>query len=92
MSYMIPSSPTAMLEPMSGLRWKLKEFLELNDVSAYSVAKETGLSLPSIYRLTNNHARTIQFDTLEAIMATLEKKTGKPVQLTDLLEFDPSDS
>ena len=87
MSYMTVSSPTGMLSPMPELRWKLKEFLEENDISAYSVAKESDLSLPSIYRLTNNHARYIQFDTLEAITTTLERKLGKPVKLSDILEF-----
>ncbi len=79
----------ATLEQMPDLRWKLKEYLEQNEVSAYSVAKETGLSLPSIYRLTNNHSRYIQFDTLISIMITIEKKTGKPVAVSDILEYSP---
>jgi DNA-binding Xre family transcriptional regulator len=86
---MTAAESPVMLEAMPELRWKLKEYLENNDVSAYSVAKETGLSLPSIYRLTNNHSRYIQFDTLISIMATIEKKTGKPVSVSDILEYIP---
>jgi DNA-binding Xre family transcriptional regulator len=85
MSYMTSQNDTAMLGAMPSLRWKLKELLDQNEVSAYSIAKDTGLSLPSIYRLTNNHARSVQLDTLEAIMTALEKRTGKSVKLTDLL-------
>lgn len=85
MSYTTSPNHAAMLGAMPSLRWRLKELLDQNDVSAYSIAKDTGLSLPSIYRLTNNHARSVQLDTLEAIMTALEKRTGKPVKLTDLL-------
>jgi DNA-binding Xre family transcriptional regulator len=92
MKYMTRPETVGMLNIMPELRWRLKEFLEEHEISAYSLAKDSSLSLPSVYRLTNNHSRYIQFDTLETIVATLERKTGKSIQLTDLLEFQEEKS
>lgn len=75
--------------PTVPVRWKLKEFLDAEGITAYKLAEVThgDLSQKGVYRLTSGDLKGIRFDSLEAIIPALHKLTGKHVQVSDLLEF-----
>jgi hypothetical protein len=73
---------------VGNIRWKLKECLELHDITPYALGKETpGLSLKLVYRLTNNQTEGVKFSTLAALMDGISRLCGKPVTFDDLLEY-----
>lgn len=71
------------------VKWKLKEFLEREGVTAYSLADKTHgkLSQNGVYRLTSNDLKGLRFESLEAILPALTELTGRRVELSDLIEF-----
>lgn len=71
------------------LQWKLEDLLERHDVSAYRLAKESGVGLTTIYRIKNNRTNTVQGQVLEAILQALLVLTGKRHGIGDLLEWQP---
>lgn len=68
------------------MKWKLKELLERENVTAYQLAKQTGLSVNTIYPLARGEARRISLDTLQTVTEALDGLTGKRVSVCDLLE------
>lgn len=72
------------------VKWKLKEFLEREGVTAYALADKTHgkLSQNGVYRLTSGDLKGLRFESLEAILPALNELTGKRIQVSDLLEFD----
>lgn len=77
------------LLPDMGVRWKLREFLDAHNITPHQLAVKTDgkLSQRSVYSLANSRTNGVRFDTLEAIIPVLKELTGKPVQLTDLLDY-----
>lgn len=71
------------------LQWKLEDLLERHDVSAYRLAKESGVGLTTIYRIKNNRTNTVQGQVLEAILQALLDLTGLRYGVGDLLEWQP---
>ncbi len=71
------------------LQWKLEDLLERHDVSAYRLAKESGVGLTTIYRIKNNRTNTVQGQVLEGILQALFDLTGKRYGVGDLLEWMP---
>lgn len=69
------------------LEWKVKEFLEAHNVSAYRLMKEAGLAQGTAYRLANNQANGLNLNTLDAVVEALRRLTSKRVILADLLEY-----
>lgn len=69
------------------LEWKMKEFLEAHNVSAYRLMKEAGLAQGTAYRLANNRAKGLNLETLDGVISALRRLTGKRVFLADLLEY-----
>ena len=75
--------------------WNLKNILEAQNISVYSLARAMGNQTHAIklYRITNadpaKRPRRVDFDTLEQIIPALETLTGKPVTPNDLLEVMP---
>lgn len=55
------------------LRLRVRQLLEARDLSPYALAKFTGLSLNSIYRLTSpsGRFRLIRADTIERLCGAL---------------------
>ena len=76
-----------------GVRWKLKEFLDSNSVTAYALAIKVNskLSQKGVYRLTDEDLSGIRFNSLDVIIPALNELTGKRVQVSDLLEFEYTD-
>jgi DNA-binding Xre family transcriptional regulator len=74
-----------MLSTMA-ITWKLKPFLDSNSITPYRLSKESGLAMSTIYSLSNDQPERLDMNTLDAIMSTLERLTGKGVKFDDLLE------
>lgn len=71
---------------MTTVKWKLKEYLEGQDLSVYQLWKATGLSKTGVYKIVNNQVKGLEFDALGRIISALEKMTGKRVEPNDVLE------
>ena len=67
--------------------WKVRATLDEHGISPYRFMKESGLSQGTVYRLVNGTTCTINTDTLDRVVTTLRRLTGKHLELQDLLEF-----
>ena len=74
---------------MDTVKWKLKEFLDDHDLSAYQlIDKAHGkISRTGVYRLTDDELKGVRFESLAAIIPALRELTGEEVQIGDLLEY-----
>ena len=63
------------------VRNNLNELLEQKGKSLYWLAKETGISYPTLHKINKNETDGIKFNILELICKALECK------LEELLEF-----
>jgi DNA-binding Xre family transcriptional regulator len=68
------------------VKWKLKSFLEQNQITAYRVWKESGLAQSTVYTLSNDKGDRADLATLGTLIETLERLTGKVITPNDLLE------
>jgi hypothetical protein len=77
---------------MALVRWKLAAYLKAHNLTAYAVAKEMGglTRIPTVYRMADGDKplSRVDFKTLADLMVAL-RVLGHPVELSDLLEFDP---
>jgi len=67
----------------------LKDFLESHDITVYELAKHTKgkLSRNALYKLTNEAPAQLRISTFDTLIPALKQITGKPVKLTDLLDY-----
>jgi DNA-binding Xre family transcriptional regulator len=72
------------------IRWKLKEVLDQNRLTAYQLMKESGLAGSTIYRLTGGKTEGVQGKVLDSILTALHKLTGKTFDVGDVLEWRPA--
>jgi DNA-binding Xre family transcriptional regulator len=70
------------------VRWKVYDILEAHDISVYRLMKESGLAQGTVYRLVKGDTSTVNAETLDRVMTTLRRLTGKQLQISDLLEYD----
>ena len=72
------------------IRLNLHRFLERHAISTYRVVKETSgtLAANTVYDLARRPAQRIDLDTVGAVVTALERITGEPVTIQDLLEFN----
>lgn len=80
---------------VKAISWKLPEFMTANSITANDLRKATlGIGSTVIYAWakTDHVPERIHLHALEAVLEALERITGKPVKLTDILEWenDPS--
>jgi DNA-binding Xre family transcriptional regulator len=71
------------------LRWRIRQYLKAHGLSAYDLDRTLGrkLSPRTIYALARNEPTQIRLETLDKLLGALEALTGKPVGLSDLLEY-----
>lgn len=78
---------------MPAIRLKLSELLEERGLTRYRLAEgvkqEAGLSQAAVYAILRGEIMP-RIDTLSMLMVALEKETGKPVSLSDVLDYDLS--
>ena len=70
------------------VKWKVKEFLDSNSKTPYSLWKASGLSRTTVYGITGGELTRMDFSTLAKVVEGLEKVTGKQVQPNDVLEVE----
>jgi hypothetical protein len=87
----VKSNPRANIaEGMAKMNWKLAQFMRDNDVTAYKLGNQLGghTRISTVYRLIDEKQPSrIDFQTLADIIDGLRQITGKPVKLTDLLDY-----
>jgi len=64
------------------IKINLDSLLEKKGKSLYALAKETGITYPTLWKISNGKVQGITFDVLEKICNNLECKPS------DLLEID----
>jgi DNA-binding Xre family transcriptional regulator len=72
------------------LLWKLETIMEKHNLSAYRIAKESGVSLTSIYKIKNNRTQALQGGVLDSILQAVYDLTGVKYGVGDLLEWQPA--
>jgi predicted transcriptional regulator len=69
------------------IKWKLREYLEANEISPYALAKHVGLEPPNMYRmLRGDGPKMFDREVLGRIIRGLRELTNKPVSVADVLE------
>jgi len=89
------ASQPVTIDPVASVRWKLTDFLEQENLTAYKLAMVVDRKRENtIYRLARKGEtlKRVDLDVLAEIINSLRELTGKPVTFDDLLEFDPSDN
>ncbi len=66
--------------------WKLREYLDRHEVSAYALAQATDLAPSTVYALARGRQRRTDLDVLDKVLTALEQLTGERVSVCDLLE------
>ena len=69
------------------VRWKVYEILDEYDISVYRLMKESGLAQGTVYRLVKGDTSTVNAETLDRVMTTLRRLTGRQLQISDLLDY-----
>jgi hypothetical protein len=73
---------------------KVKGFLDEHNISAYRLAQETAgqLAPNTVYALARPGVKRVDLATLGDIITALRTLTGKPVDIADLLEYQPPET
>jgi DNA-binding Xre family transcriptional regulator len=80
---------------MPVVRWRLADFLEQRQLTAYALSKVSGIHrMSTIYRIARRGDEPVRVDlpTLAAIVTGLRLLTKEDVQLTDILEYEANES
>lgn len=68
------------------MKWKLRAYLDAHKLTPYRLWKESGLARQTVYTLAHDKGDRVDLATLGTVLHTLEKLTGKRVELPDVLE------
>ena len=75
---------------MIDTRFKLEPLLRQHKKTPLALAQASGLSKTTVYNLVNNKAKAVELQTLDKLMAGLERLIGRPVGFGEILEKRPS--
>jgi hypothetical protein len=68
--------------------WKLKPYLDAHNIAPYALAREADMHSPNLYTLMSGEgAVNVNRDKLARLITALRTLTGKPVAVSDLLEY-----
>ena len=75
---------------MAVVRWRLNDFLQGKALSVYRLHKELGgqISRTGLYKITRGETSGVDSASLADILEALEKLTGEPVALQDVLSYE----
>lgn len=73
------------------LRWKLRDYLDRHDVSAYALTRVADVAPNTVYALARGDSARISLEVFDKVLAGLEQLTGRPVGVADLLERETDD-
>jgi hypothetical protein len=77
---------------MSIVRWRLADYLEAHNLTAYALGKSIGgARMNTVYRIARRgeEPTRVDFLILAHVLDGLRKLTGEDVQLADILEYVP---
>jgi DNA-binding Xre family transcriptional regulator len=66
--------------------WKLDLILRRHGKTPMALARASGLTKTTIYNMVNNSSKAVQLETLDKLVAGLEKLTGRRISVSDVLE------
>ena len=73
------------------IKWRLRKYLDENDVSAYALTKAAALAPNTVYALARGDQGRIDLAVLDKVITGLEQLTGQTVTFNDLLEREIRD-
>jgi DNA-binding Xre family transcriptional regulator len=68
------------------VKWKLREYLDKNKLSAYALTKSAELAPNTVYALARGDQGRVDLEVLDKVLTALDGLTGKRVSVCDLLE------
>jgi DNA-binding Xre family transcriptional regulator len=68
------------------LKWRLKDYLDQHDLSAYALTKTAEVAPNTVYALARGTHERVSLEVLDKVMAGLDELTGQRVSVCDLLE------
>ena len=68
------------------MKWKVRAFLDANNITPYRLWKDSGLARQTVYTLAHDKGDRVDLGTLGAVLSTLGKLVNRPVELSDVLE------
>lgn len=66
--------------------WKLRDYLDQHEVSAYALTKAADLAPNTVYALARGDQGRVDLAVLDKVIGALEQLTGQRVTFDDLLE------
>jgi DNA-binding Xre family transcriptional regulator len=69
--------------------WKLEATLRRFHKTPLALARASGLAKTTVYNIVNSKAQAVEIETLDKLVAGLEKLTGQPMSITDVIEREP---
>jgi len=66
--------------------YRLSNLLKRKRITPYRLAKESGISMQSLYPLVRGEATQVRFDSLLRIITALKSLTGEAYSVADLVE------
>lgn len=76
---------------MDTVRWKLKDYLEQNDLSTYALVRASKLAPNTVYSLARGSTNHVRLNTIAGVLGGLRQLTGHEVTLTDILAHEVHD-
>lgn len=75
---------------MAVVRWRLNEFLQEKGLSVYRLHAELSgqISRTGLYKITRGGTSGVDFASLASILSALERLTGEPIVLQDVLRYE----
>lgn len=71
--------------------WKLRDYLDQHEVSAYALTKAADLAPNTVYALARGDQGRVDLEVLDKVIGALEELTGQRVTFNDLLEREASE-
>ncbi|MBF6593584.1 MAG: helix-turn-helix transcriptional regulator [Thermaceae bacterium] len=71
---------------MVNTHFKLEPLLRQHRTNPLALAEASGLSKTTVYNIVNNKTKAIELQTLDKLMAGLEKLLGRPVTYNEVFE------
>jgi DNA-binding Xre family transcriptional regulator len=69
--------------------WKLEATLRRHRQSPIALVRASGLTKTTVYNIVNAKAQAIEVETLDKLVAGLEKLTGRSMSVADVIEREP---
>ncbi len=78
------------------IKFKLAEFIEINHVASNPdekltrnmVAREAKVRPNVVYEMCDNVTKRVELKTLDKILSTLTRLTGKKISMADIVEYE----